>query len=75
MFLKLLFSIAAQIDVNHNRCNVRLVGILNGDLILMQNGTERKTEYISSADPLSQTIEIRDLDRQSIANASYVTGL
>lgn len=48
-------------------------GILNGELVLTQNGTVRSTEYISSATPLNQMIRVSDGDITSIANASYVS--
>lgn len=47
--------------------------VLNGELMLTQNGTERNTSYISSDVPLNQTIQINPADLTSIANASYVT--
>lgn len=47
-------------------------GVLNGQLMLTQNGTERTSKYISSATPLNQTIRINDDDLARIANATYV---
>lgn len=41
--------------------------------MLIQNGTVRDTEYISSATPLNQSIQINDADMTSLANASYVS--
>lgn len=41
--------------------------------MLVQNGTERTTNYISSADPLNQAIEINAYDLARIKNASYVS--
>lgn len=41
--------------------------------MLTQNETERTTDYISSADPLNQIIQINSTDLTRIENATYVS--
>lgn len=46
---------------------------MNGNLTLIQNGTERITEYISSDQPLQQTINLNAADLDFIKrNATYI---
>lgn len=51
----------------------KILDVLNGELLLTQNGTKRETEFISSATQLNQTIQIKESDVVKMANATYVT--
>lgn len=79
MFLHLIFPYNHRVFRNNIKPLANLwlllnflLDILNGNLTLTQNGTERTTTYISSAQPLLQTIAINAGDWDFLKrNATY----
>lgn len=58
---------------NDNTNIYSFAGLLNGELLLSQNGTVRSTEFISSAQDLNETIYLSPSDMEVLSNATYYT--
>lgn len=48
-----------------------LSDLLNGKLELSQNGTLRNTEYVSSQQPVTHTISLKEGDQHLVEKAAY----
>lgn len=51
---------------------IRLTATLNGNMVLKQNGFDRKSHDIAIDEPMEQRLDLRKADLQSIKNATSV---